>query len=374
MVRFGASLSYASSDGKSAAASPQMLHNQLIEDDVEVIVMSDKACSGGSCGYTRPDGVAHHGFAGDHKLFMMEFSMPTTGKTGFNADMPGIWLLNAQIPLTSQYGTNPNCSCWTSGCGEFDLFEVLNSGNARCKSTLHMAPAGGSSDYFRRPENGTVKAAVLFLGKNESARIQVLDDALSSPPTSSSSIANKTQTSASASSSPSTATTSQPPALPAKPASLSSVVNRTASNYSPYGANRLGNSPYGAGGYGSYSSLYSRMGGMNSMYGGYGSGYGGMYGSMGGMGGMGGMYGGMGQPGMMGMDPNDPNSLTNSFNQNTQATFQMIESIVGAFGGFAQMLESTYMATHSSFFGEHCPSSFQAPWSRGFPTDTPQQR
>ncbi|KAL8916143.1 MAG: hypothetical protein Q9208_008680 [Pyrenodesmia sp. 3 TL-2023] len=70
-----------------------------------------------------------------------------------------------------------------------------------------------------------------------------------------------------------------------------------------------------------------------------------------GMGSMGGMYGGMGQPGMMGgMDPNDPNSLTNSFNQNTQATFQMIESIVGAFGGFAQMLESTYMATHSSFF------------------------
>jgi peroxin-13 len=95
------------------------------------------------------------------------------------------------------------------------------------------------------------------------------------------------------------------------------------------------------GGYGSYSSPYSRFGGMGSMYGGYG-GYGGMYG---GMGGYGGMYGG-GMPG----DPNDPNSLTNSFSQSTQATFQMIESIVGAFGGFAQMLESTYMATHSSFF------------------------
>lgn len=79
---------------------------------------------------------------------------------------------------------------------------------------------------------------------------------------------------------------------------------------------------------------------MGSMYGGYG-GYGSMYG---GMGGMGGMYGGM--PG----DPNDPNSLTNTFSQSTQATFQMLESIVGAFGGFAQMLESTYMATHSSFF------------------------
>ena len=79
------------------------------------------------------------------------------------------------------------------------------------------------------------------------------------------------------------------------------------------------------------------MGGYGSMYGGMG---GGMYGNM------------MGQPGMVGADPNDPNSLTNTFSQSTQATFQMIESLVGAFGGIAQMLESTYMATHSSFFGK----------------------
>jgi len=84
------------------------------------------------------------------------------------------------------------------------------------------------------------------------------------------------------------------------------------------------------------------------MYGGYG-GMGSMYGGVGGVGGMGGM-GGMGY-GMGGMGaPNDPNSLTNSFSQSTQATFQLIENVVGAFGGFAQMLESTYMATHSSFF------------------------
>jgi len=83
----------------------------------------------------------------------------------------------------------------------------------------------------------------------------------------------------------------------------------------------------------------------------YGGGYGGMYGGGYGYGGMPGMYGGMG--GMGGM-PGDPNnmSLTQSFSQSTQATFQLIESIVGAFGGFAQMLESTYMATHSSFFGK----------------------
>ncbi|KAL8872001.1 MAG: hypothetical protein Q9174_002296 [Haloplaca sp. 1 TL-2023] len=173
---FGASLSYASSDGKSAASSPQTLANKMIEDNVEVIVMSDKSCDDGGCGYTRPGGVAYHGFGGDHKLFLMEFSMPKTGKTGFNADMPAIWMLNAQIPLTSQYGTNPDCSCWTSGCGEFDLFETLDSGNFRCKSTLHMAPAGGSSDYFKRPEASTIKAAVLLSGSHHSAHIRILDN------------------------------------------------------------------------------------------------------------------------------------------------------------------------------------------------------
>lgn len=45
----------------------------------------------------------------------------------------------------------------------------------------------------------------------------------------------------------------------------------------------------------------------------------------------------------------DPNGLP-QLAAGTAATFQLIESIVGAFSGFAQMLESTYMATHSSFF------------------------
>ena len=92
---------------------------------------------------------------------------------------------------------------------------------------------------------------------------------------------------------------------------------------------------------------------MGAGYGGmYGNGYGGMYGGMGGMGGMGGL-GGVYGGGMVGMqpNPNDPASLTQSFSQSTAATFQLIESIIGAFSGMVQMLESTYMATQSSFFG-----------------------
>ncbi|KAI9894531.1 MAG: Peroxisomal membrane protein PAS20 [Vezdaea aestivalis] len=137
------------------------------------------------------------------------------------------------------------------------------------------------------------------------------------------------------------------PSVPQRPSNLTSVVNRTASNYSPYNnTSRFGASPYST-----YNSPYSRFGGGYGGGGMYGGGYGGMggmgYGGMGGYGMGGGMGYGMG--GLQG-DPNDPNSLANSFNQSTQATFQIIESIVGAFGGFAQMLESTYMATHSSFF------------------------
>lgn len=147
------------------------------------------------------------------------------------------------------------------------------------------------------------------------------------------------------------------PAIPDRPASLTAAVNQNAAAYSrPYAA-----SPYGS--YGStysspYGSPYSRMGAMGGM-GGYGGGmygggmYGGGYGGYGG--GMygGGMYGG-GMPGMPG-DPNNPESLTQRFNTSTMATFQMLEGVVGAFGGFAQMLESTYMATHSSFFGKQPP-------------------
>ncbi|KAI0826476.1 Peroxin 13, N-terminal region-domain-containing protein, partial [Irpex lacteus] len=91
-------------------------------------------------------------------------------------------------------------------------------------------------------------------------------------------------------------------------------------------------------------------GGMNSMYGGMGS-YGG-YGMGGGYGGYGmnGMYGpGMGMYGQPPFDPNNP-SLTQTLESTTQHTFALLQSIVQTFSGVAQMLESTFMATHSSFF------------------------
>jgi len=43
-------------------------------------------------------------------------------------------------------------------------------------------------------------------------------------------------------------------------------------------------------------------------------------------------------------------SLTQTLESTTQHTFQLLHSIVQTFSGVAQMLESTFMATHSSFF------------------------
>ncbi|KAK4688337.1 peroxin-13, partial [Tremellales sp. Uapishka_1] len=80
-------------------------------------------------------------------------------------------------------------------------------------------------------------------------------------------------------------------------------------------------------GYGGYSSQYNRMGGG---YGGYGmSGYG---------------VGGLGGPG-----EGFP-TLSSSLQSSTAPAFAVLESLVTAFTSLAQLVESTYMATHSSFF------------------------
>lgn len=137
--------------------------------------------------------------------------------------------------------------------------------------------------------------------------------------------------------------------LPERPTSLTSDIS-TMNNTSPYG-----NTGYGSS-YGSYGSRYGGGYGSSMYGGGYGSSYGSGYGSgMYGMGSYGsGMYGmggyGNSMYGMGGGMYGQPGGMAGGLAEGTQATFQLIESVIGAVGGFAQMLEATYMATHSSFF------------------------
>ncbi|EMC95364.1 hypothetical protein BAUCODRAFT_72229 [Baudoinia panamericana UAMH 10762] len=168
---FGNSLSYASSNGQNGASSPQTLQDITLPSTEEIVIMSDNKCGGenGDCGYYRPSSVAHHGFAGASKVFLFEFQMPNITGTQTSiydpVNMPAVWMLNAQIPRTLQYGT-ASCSCWTSGCGEFDIFEVLAPGDGRMKSTLHGNIAGGDSDYFVRPVATPMIGALVLYNNN----------------------------------------------------------------------------------------------------------------------------------------------------------------------------------------------------------------
>jgi hypothetical protein len=67
--------------------------------------------------WPRNSNIDADGFDGADKIFMIDFSMPMDGNSGFNGDMPALWILNADIPRTAQYGPE-DCNCWSSGCGE----------------------------------------------------------------------------------------------------------------------------------------------------------------------------------------------------------------------------------------------------------------
>ena len=176
---FGNSLSYASSSGTAAASTPQILSDTILPDVTEISIWSASACGTNgdtsSCGYYRPNTTAYHGFAGDTKLFLMEFSMPYTGSRAWEADMPAIWALNANIPRTEQYG---NCSSWGTGGGEWDILEVLESGSNQATTTFHGSNNKGYEfpEYFERPGDGTIKVAVMFDGSSQSGSIKILDD------------------------------------------------------------------------------------------------------------------------------------------------------------------------------------------------------
>ncbi|KAI1448684.1 putative TOS1-like glycosyl hydrolase-domain-containing protein [Annulohypoxylon stygium] len=177
---WGASLAYANEDGTKAAASPTILKDGTIDDSTEIIIASDQECKG-DCGTVRPGAVAYKGFEGADKVFLAEFTMPLSGKTGWNMDMPAFWMLNGKIPRTGQYS---KCSCWSGdnaspqqgGCGEADIIEILATGDTKAKSTFHFAAGTGDSHYFNRPTTSPMKVAVVFQASSSTASIKVLDD------------------------------------------------------------------------------------------------------------------------------------------------------------------------------------------------------
>ena len=85
--------------------------------------------------------------------------MPNTAQP----DQPAIWFLNGQIPRVGQYLTG---NCWSSGCGEMDIFEVLSNGSNYLIPTVHAQFHGGFNDFFVRPTDILTKAAILMNDNN----------------------------------------------------------------------------------------------------------------------------------------------------------------------------------------------------------------
>ncbi|KAL6711931.1 target of Sbf [Coniothyrium glycines] len=167
---FGNSLGYVTPDGGKVAAESLPFDGTLDTSEQEIVVFSDKECDH-DCPYWRPNATSHYGWSGSSKAFFIEFQMDHHDNKGTDqgliSDAPAWWFLNAAIPRVLQYGNDRNnipCSCWSTGCGEFDAFEVLGKGEDRAKSTIHRQGnlEGGDSNYFKRPVGRTMKFAVVW--------------------------------------------------------------------------------------------------------------------------------------------------------------------------------------------------------------------
>lgn len=117
---------------------------------------------------------------------MMPTDTKNAGNIYGNSNMPAIWSLNSLIGRTQQYPSNKDNSCWDSGCGEFDIFEVLHwdyPASQYMTSTLHTRQGagengkggGGTCDYFKRPTDFIMKGMVSYTSDG-TITIMKLDD------------------------------------------------------------------------------------------------------------------------------------------------------------------------------------------------------
>ncbi|OEJ86552.1 Cell wall protein [Hanseniaspora osmophila] len=190
----GKALSFADTTGVGKASEAAIpANNTLIGSDEEFVIFSNISCPESDpynrCGVYRKKIPAYEGFYGTTKMFLFEFEAPTetqANSSSFsNYDMPAIWLLNSQIPRQSQYPTNSNCSCWASGCGEFDIFEVTNSTHVNeFYSTFHTFQGTDSlsyglsaAEYVARKTNSTMTGGVVF--DSEGNTVVFMSDSLS---------------------------------------------------------------------------------------------------------------------------------------------------------------------------------------------------
>lgn len=167
---------YSSADGTSSVSEPTQFSGWLaeatdpsrmgagpgVQTGAEIHVMTSKKCSEGSCkGYH--DEMGYHGWGGGKKLFVTKVKMPQ----GSSPNQPAVWMLNAQVLRSNQYGCNCRGMGAKGGCGELNIAEVIETNDARDKVTTHYyfydgsVPAGRDNFAPRRYDSATTYLTII---------------------------------------------------------------------------------------------------------------------------------------------------------------------------------------------------------------------
>ncbi|KAH7462588.1 hypothetical protein KRP22_005011 [Phytophthora ramorum] len=158
---FGGSLADAS-DASVTGGGP------CVSTGCEVNIMTETNCADedGCTGYY--DDMGFHGWDGGMKMFVTKVEMPT----GSSANLPAIWMLNAQVVRASQYGCNCRGEGSEGGCGELDVAEVIETNTAQDKVSTHYyfydgSVSPGGDNYATRPTDSAVTYVTIYDNSGE---------------------------------------------------------------------------------------------------------------------------------------------------------------------------------------------------------------
>ncbi|KAG6962154.1 hypothetical protein JG688_00008741 [Phytophthora aleatoria] len=167
---------YASADGKDKADEATVFSGELAEASdptkigggpgiatgVEINIMTGEKCNGQCLGFSGDND--YQGWNGGKKAFVTEVKMPK----GKMPDQPAMWMLNAQVMHSNQYGCNCRGIGPVGGCGELDIAEVIETNPSRDKVTTHyyfydgtVLSPGGDNFAPRSYDSNTVYVTLI---------------------------------------------------------------------------------------------------------------------------------------------------------------------------------------------------------------------
>ncbi|OWZ13273.1 Secretory protein OPEL [Phytophthora megakarya] len=180
---------YASADGKDKADEPTCFGGVLdeasdpskvgggpgISTGTEINIMTGEKCNGDCLGFHGDND--YKGWDGGKKAFVTEVKMPNSGKM---PNQPAMWMLNAQVLHSNQYGCNCRGMGPVGGCGELDIAEVIETNSARDKVTTHyyfydgtvLSPAG---DNFAPRSYDTTTVYVTLIDDSNDGLIKIVE-------------------------------------------------------------------------------------------------------------------------------------------------------------------------------------------------------